>query len=72
MKVVEIDNQKMWCYIAPDGQIQTRSIQPTKAICREAISAREYCLFTNRKTTYKDYEKEGFVMKRCLVNVKIY
>jgi len=58
-----IKSLKLWCYIAPDGFVQVRSIAHTKKICRETISSHE-------SYTYLDYEKNGFELKRIIVSIK--
>lgn len=59
MPIEQLVDERMWCYIAPNGEIQTRSLSLTKKITRWAISAREY--YSNgEKVTYLDYEKKGF------------
>ncbi len=72
MKFKDINSEKMFAYFAPDGEIQTRSIQPTKKMCRTAICAREYHTWQTDKdrdglsVTWQDYEKNGFVMKQII------
>jgi len=68
-KLIPIKNEKMWCYIAPDGAIQTRSIQPTLSMCNTAIAAREYDK-DGYKVTHKDYKKAGYKLKRISVIIK--
>jgi len=59
-----INKTKMWCYAAPDGHLQTRSLQSTKKLCRETITS-QY-----GTATYKEYEKTGFTLHRVLVTIK--
>lgn len=65
----EILKKKMWCYSAPDGEIQTRSLQETKNICRIALAHNEYK--NGEKVTYKDYEKAGYKLHRVLATIQI-
>jgi hypothetical protein len=66
-----IRRKKMWAYFAPDGYCQTRSIGETKDITQQCISAIDGCNADGSKTTYKDYEKNGYVLKRVFVTVDL-
>ena len=53
-----------WAYFSPDGYIQIRSISEVKNISREMISMHEIW-------TYKDYEKEGYYLRKVKVNIEL-
>ncbi len=58
-----IIKKKMWCYTAPNGVLQTRSLQDTKKICQEQIVGQFSDL------TFKDYEKAGYKLHRVMVTI---
>jgi hypothetical protein len=58
-KIIELFG---WCYYAPDGFPQVRSLDDSKKACRASISEHE-------SITWKDYEKAGYVLKRVVFTI---
>lgn len=58
-------NRKMWAYFAPDGYLQVRSIGETKKEARVFVPSP----FGDK--TYEDYEREGYVLRRIYVEIKV-
>jgi len=63
MKAHPIKNRKMWGYFSPDGFLQVRTISTDKKISREMLPKHGW------KWTYKDYEKEGFFLRRITLTM---
>ena len=63
IKPPKIENGKMWAYYAPSGDIQVRSIAETKK------QSRQYINWNTCISSYKDYEKEGYVLRRIYVQI---
>ena len=55
---------KYWAYFAPDGNLQVRTIAPTKKLSREMLPAGYSTM------TWQDYEKQGFILCRIEIDIK--
>lgn len=66
----QFTRQLFWAYYAPDGNLQTRSMQNKKYLAQEAIAQREYHP-DGTKVTHLDYEAAGYVLCRVVATVHI-
>lgn len=55
-----IRNFKCWCYFAPNGWPQVRTIAETRKESRQRLE--EYDNFTN---TWQNYEEEGYYISKA-------
>ena len=63
-KMKQLRNVKFWCYCAPDGNIQVRSIGETKHESREMLF--KYSGYT---VGWRTYEENGYFLKRIVVTI---
>ena len=56
---------KRWAYFAPDGNLQVRTIAPTKKLSREMLPAGYSTM------TWKDYEEAGFKLLKIEMSAKV-
>jgi hypothetical protein len=63
-RVKPVRNLKMWCYYAPDGWPQVRTLSETKKQCREMIEK-----YDNWIHSWKQFEIKGYFIKRVDVSI---
>lgn len=62
-KVKPVNNLKMWCYYAPDGYPQVRTLAETRKECRCMLDKYDH------PSTWQKAESQGAFIRRVVVTI---